>query len=39
MYNWLITSLATGASIVIFDGSPFLPHLNILWDLVDNLGY
>lgn len=39
MTDWLMTSLATGASIVLFDGSPFLPHENILWDLVDELGY
>lgn len=39
MYNWLVTSLAIGASIVIYDGSPFLPNFNTLWDLVDNIGY
>jgi acetoacetyl-CoA synthetase len=38
MTDWLLTSLATGASIVLFDGSPFLPRESILWDLVDELG-
>lgn len=38
MTDWLMTSLATGAAIVLFDGSPFLPHENVLWDLVDELG-
>ncbi len=38
MYNWLVTSLSTGASIVLYDGSPILPHVDILWDLVDKIG-
>ena len=25
MWNWLISSLSVGASIVLYDGSPFLP--------------
>lgn len=37
MYNWLISSLAVGATIVLYDGSPFLPTVNVLWDLVDKL--
>ena len=37
MYNWLITSLAIGATIVLYDGSPILPSVNVLWDLVDTL--
>ena len=39
MYNWLVTSLAVGASIVLYDGSPVLPTINVLWDLTDQLGY
>ncbi len=39
MYNWLVTSLATGASIVLYDGSPILPHVDILWDMVDKIGF
>ncbi|KAJ8313031.1 hypothetical protein KUTeg_010404 [Tegillarca granosa] len=31
-------SLAVGAGIVLYDGSPLIPHDNILWDLVDNIG-
>lgn len=38
MYNWLVSSLAVGATLVIYDGSPFLPNINVLWDLVDQLG-
>ncbi|XP_075424825.1 acetoacetyl-CoA synthetase isoform X2 [Ascaphus truei] len=38
MWNWLITAVATGASLVLYDGSPLVPNLNVLWDLVDRLG-
>ncbi|KAM9329105.1 acetoacetyl-CoA synthetase [Gastrophryne carolinensis] len=38
MWNWLITAIATGASVVLYDGSPLVPSLNVLWDLVDRLG-
>ncbi len=32
MWNWLMTVLATGATIVIYDGSPFYPDADVLWD-------
>ncbi|KAM5192666.1 acetoacetyl-CoA synthetase [Mantella aurantiaca] len=38
MWNWLVTAIATGASVVLYDGSPLVPNANILWDLVDRLG-
>lgn len=38
MWNWLISSLAVGASVVLYDGSPLVPSANVLWDLVDRLG-
>ncbi|XP_048467310.1 acetoacetyl-CoA synthetase isoform X1 [Rhincodon typus] len=38
MWNWLVSALATGASIVLYDGSPLVPSPNVLWDLVDKLG-
>uniref|UniRef100_A0A9J8B5F9 Acetoacetyl-CoA synthetase n=1 Tax=Cyprinus carpio carpio TaxID=630221 RepID=A0A9J8B5F9_CYPCA len=38
MWNWLVSSLAVGASVVLYDGSPLLPSANVLWDLVDHLG-
>jgi acetoacetyl-CoA synthetase len=38
MWNWLVTALATGAAIVLYDGSPFLPHPEVLFDLVDDIG-
>ena len=39
MWNWLVSVLAIGASIVLYDGSPFVPSPNVLWDLIDQLGY
>uniref|UniRef100_A0A673JL92 Acetoacetyl-CoA synthetase n=1 Tax=Sinocyclocheilus rhinocerous TaxID=307959 RepID=A0A673JL92_9TELE len=38
MWNWLVSSLAIGASVVLYDGSPLVPSANVLWDLVDRLG-
>ncbi len=35
MWNWMASTLATGASLVLFDGSPFYPDGNRLFDLVD----
>uniref|UniRef100_A0A8C6PZX3 Acetoacetyl-CoA synthetase n=1 Tax=Nothobranchius furzeri TaxID=105023 RepID=A0A8C6PZX3_NOTFU len=38
MWNWLVSSLAVGASVVLYDGSPLMPTPNVLWDLTDQLG-
>jgi acetoacetyl-CoA synthetase len=38
MWNWLVSSLATGAAVVLYDGSPFHPDGNALWDMADELG-
>lgn len=38
MWNWLVSALATGASVVLYDGSPLIPSPNVLWDLTDRLG-
>ena len=35
MWNWLVSGLATGAAIVLYDGSPFHPDANILFDMTD----
>ncbi len=35
MWNWLVSSLAVGATIVLYDGSPAAPHAGVLFDLVD----
>ena len=38
MWNWLVSGLAVEATLVLFDGSPFHPDGNVLWDLVDEFG-
>ncbi|MFZ3183700.1 MAG: acetoacetate--CoA ligase, partial [Pseudomonas sp.] len=35
MWNWLVSGLALGASLVLFDGSPFHPGPERLIDLID----
>ncbi|KAI9024374.1 acetoacetate-CoA ligase [Phycomyces nitens] len=37
MWNWLIGALGIGATIVLWDGSPFKPAPISLWKLVDDL--
>jgi acetoacetyl-CoA synthetase len=32
MWNWLVSGLASGAALMLFDGSPFAPDGNILFD-------
>ena len=34
MWNWLISGLVTGATIVCYDGNPFKPSPKRLWSLV-----
>ena len=38
MWNWLVSNLAIGATIVLYDGNPFHPSPNAMWDMVDELG-
>jgi acetoacetyl-CoA synthetase len=38
MWNWLVSALAVGATVVLYDGSPSHPDGNRLWDLADELG-
>ena len=35
MWNWLASALASGATIVLYDGSPFHPERDVMWDLVE----
>lgn len=32
MWNWLVTAIGSGATLLLFDGSPFYPDGNVLWD-------
>ena len=31
MWNWLVSALAIGSTIVLYDGAPLAPSANILW--------
>ena len=35
MWNWLVSALAAGATLLLYDGSPFHPNGNILFDYAD----
>jgi acetoacetyl-CoA synthetase len=35
MWNWLVSSLSTGATVVLYDGSPFYPSGHCLWKMSD----
>lgn len=38
MWNWMASTLATGATLVLYEGSPFYPDGNRLFDLTDAHG-
>jgi len=38
MWNWLVSFLSTGATIVLYDGSPFHPDPKAMWNMIDELG-
>ncbi len=38
MWNWLVSGLACGATLVLYDGSPFYPAAQCLWDMADEEG-
>ncbi len=35
MWNWLVSAISLGTTIVLYDGSPLHPHNAVMWDLVD----
>src|SRR5690606_18558093 len=35
MWNWLVSSLAVGATVTLYDGSPFHPGPETLWKMAD----
>ncbi len=35
MWNWQISALASGACVLLYDGSPFYPDPYVLWDYTD----
>ncbi|MBN2497664.1 MAG: acetoacetate--CoA ligase [Deltaproteobacteria bacterium] len=36
MWNWLVCSLAVGATVVLYDGNPFHPDPGVLWRLAQD---
>ncbi len=38
MWNWLVSSLATGSTVVLFDGAPFHPDGGFLWKVAQEEG-
>lgn len=38
MWNWLVSGLQLGASIVLIDGSPVYPYNEILWQKIEEEG-
>ncbi|MCA1560288.1 MAG: acetoacetate--CoA ligase, partial [Acidobacteria bacterium] len=38
MWNWLVTVLASGGTVSLYDGSPVHPDANVLFDLADRTG-
>jgi acetoacetyl-CoA synthetase len=38
MWNWLVSALASGATLLLYDGSPFHPDGRVLFDWADETG-
>ena len=38
MWNWLVSGLASGCTLVLYDGSPFFPRRRSLWQLAEDIG-
>ncbi len=36
MWNWLVSGLSTGSTLLVFDGSPFYPTRLSTWKLIDD---
>jgi len=35
MWNWLVSGLATGCTVVLYEGSPFTPDRDVLWRMAE----
>lgn len=36
MWNWLVSSLAVGATVVLYDGAPIIRGRPVLWDMAES---
>ena len=39
MWNWLVSALSIGSTVVLFDGSPFYPDGKEMWKLAEELEF
>tara|TARA_B000000557_G_scaffold31684_1_gene23181 strand:+ start:1901 stop:3841 length:1941 start_codon:yes stop_codon:yes gene_type:complete len=39
MWNWLVSALSIGSTVVLYDGSPFYPDRKEMWRLADKLEF
>jgi len=37
MWNWLVSSLAVGATVILYDGQPFYPDEGVLWEFAQDV--
>ncbi len=35
MWNWLISSLSIGATVLLYDGAPSHPNIDVLWNIAE----
>ena len=35
MWNWLVSALAVGAAVVLYDGAPMAPEADVLWEMAE----
>jgi len=38
MWNWLVSGLAVGATVLLYDGSPFHPAKDVMWRIAEEEG-
>jgi len=38
MWNWLLSALASGATLILYDGAPFHPDPGVLWRIAEDEG-
>jgi acetoacetyl-CoA synthetase len=38
MWNWLVSALATGSTVLLYEGSPAHPSLSVLWSAIEEEG-
>jgi acetoacetyl-CoA synthetase len=36
MWNWMVSGLATGCTLVLYEGSPFSPDRDVLWRMAES---